>query len=105
MVLVLMDEIMRQFTAIYDFFMAAIRNPPELCLSGIRRFGRFCIYDIRQPCHYLGYIVINYYQLITFITVYHIISIRFEMLAIAESVIPYFKFDEREVLGQVQAFR
>ena len=105
MVSALLDTIMLQFTAIYYFVVAAIRNPPELCLSGIRRFGRFCIYDIRQPHHYLGYILINYYQLITFITVYCIIFINFEMLAIAVSVVPCFKFDEREVLGQVQAFR
>ena len=39
--LYILDAIMRQITSIYDFFMAAIRKPPELCLSVIRLSGRF----------------------------------------------------------------
>ena len=105
MYLDLLDEIMRWLTAIYAFFIAAIWNPPKLCLSGIRQFMRFCIYSIRQPGHCLVYIVINYYQLITLITLCHLIFIRCEMLYLVVSVGLCFEFDERGALGQVQAFR
>ena len=100
-----LDEIMRQPTVIYAFAVAAIWKPPKLCLSGIRRFGRFFIYAIRQPHHCLGYIMINYYQLITFIIACHFISIHCEILAIAVYVGLCFEFDERGDLGQVQSFR
>ena len=53
MALDLLDAIMCKLTAIYEFFMAAIRNPPKFSSSGIRRFRRFCIYAIRQPHHCL----------------------------------------------------
>ena len=84
--LALLDAIMRQLTAIYTFFVAAIQKPPKLCLSEIKGFRRFCIYTIRQPCHCLGYTVINYYQLITFIAVCRLIFICCEMLVISVSV-------------------
>ena len=86
MALALLDAIMRKIAVIYDFFMAAIRILPKLCMSGIRRSRIFCIYAIRQPHHCVGKIVINYYQIITFITVRHLIFIHFEMVAIAVSV-------------------
>ena len=57
--LFLLDAIMCQLTSIYVFVMAAIWKPPRFCLSGIRRFRRFCIYAIRQPYHCLGYILIK----------------------------------------------
>ena len=72
-VLDLLDTIMHQLTAIYEFFMAAIRKRPKLCMSGIRQLRRFYIYAIRQSHQCLGYILINYYRIITFITVYHVI--------------------------------
>ena len=53
MALGLLDTIMHQLTAIYEFFIAAIRNPPKFSSSGIRRFRIFCIYAIRQPHHCL----------------------------------------------------
>ena len=47
--------------------------------------------------------MINYYQLITLITVCHLIFIQFEMLAFAVSVGLCFEFYERGDPGQVQA--
>ena len=99
--LALMNFSMRQLTAIYSFVVAVIQKPPEWCLSGIRQFGRFCIYSIRKPHHCLVYIVINYYLLITFITACHTIFIRCEMLDIAVSSGLCFKFDKRGDISQV----
>ena len=105
MALTLLGVIMCQLTDINDFFMEAILKPPKLCISGIRRSRRFFIHAIIQPHHCLGYIVINYYQIITFITVCHIIIIHCEMVFIVVSVGLFFKFDEREALGQAQILR
>ena len=105
MALDLLDDIMRQLTAIYDFFMAAIQKSPKLCLSVIIRSRNFCIYAIRQPHHCLGNIVINYYQIITFITVCHLIFIYCEMVSIEVSVGLCFEFDECRALVQAQTFR
>ena len=52
--LALLNAIMHRLTAIYAFVVAAIQKPPELCLSGIRRSGIFCIYSIRQLCNCQG---------------------------------------------------
>ena len=96
---------MCQLTDINDFFMEAILKPPKLCISGIRRSRRFFIHAIIQPHHCLGYIVINYYQIITFVKVCHPICIHCEMIAIAVSVGLYFEFDKPGALGESQAFR
>ena len=101
MSLALLDAILRQITAMYAFVVAYIWKPPGLCLSGIRRFRRFCIYAIRKPRHFLGYIVINYYRLITLITVCNIIFIYFDILSIAVSASICFEFYERGALNQV----
>ena len=104
MALTLLGVIMCQLTDINDFFMAAIRKPPKLCLSGIRQSRRFFIYAIRQPHHCLGYIVINYYQIITFITVCHTILIHCEIIAISVSFGLCFEFDERRDIGHSHSF-
>ena len=104
MALDIQDSTMRQLTAIYEFFLAAIRKPLKLCLSRIILSKRFFIYAIRHPHHFLGYIVINYYRIITFVIVCTLIFIHCEMVAIAGSVGLWFEFYECGALGQAQEF-
>ena len=63
-----------------------------------------CIYVIRQPHQCLGYIVINYYLIINFITVCRLILIHCEMVAIVVSIGLCFKYDKCGALGQSQTF-